>query len=902
MAEKKRLVIIDGKSVFYRGFYGLSNLATSDGTPTGGVYGFAVMALQILNKLKPDYVIVAWDKSKTNIRARRKLYSEYKANRKPMPEELRAQIPLLRRLLAGFSWPLLELDDYEADDIMATLSREARQQGLKTVLVTSDLDVLQAVNGDTEVLALKRGLTNTVAYSKQKFTQEYGMTPEQFIDYKALKGDSSDNVPGVAGVGDKTARELIADYGSLDGVYKNLEHIRESVRKKLEADRDMAYLSHQLLEIKFDAPAELDLAAADVKDARPEQIARLFRELEFTRLRAQLPPQMKPKSPGGPQAEKSGRQPAAPARDIKITAINSKTDLKKLELGSRPDQLLIHTLTSETAPGLPVAEAAVISTDPAEAYILDFNGSFGPADAAATLKKHLEGATPKIGYNLKNDYKAWQAVGLRLAPVGCDVMVAAFLLNPLLRVQSLYDLVANELGETMPALEEGTLTVRNDWAAAAAAALWRLSERHRQQLADDKALHEVARDLEWPLIPILGQMEYKGIQLDTEYLAAMQKELSKRISTTEQAIHKEAHQEFNIHSPQQLQTILFDKLGLPTTDIKKTKRGYSTAASELEKLRHLHPIVQLISDYRELTKLQSTYVEALPKLVDKAGRLHTTFHQTGAQTGRLSSDKPNLQNIPIRGEIGKKIRQAFTASSGHLLVSADYSQFELRLAAVLARDNDMIEAFNSGLDVHTQTAAEIYGVALEDVTSDQRRYAKVINFGIMYGMSPHGLSVATGMERAKAKEFIDKYFKIREGLLEYLDSLKEKAREDGYVETMFGRKRPMPDIKSPNFAVRSAAERAAINMPIQGSAADLMKMAMIKIQENFDQEHGTRSTDNDKKPQMLLQIHDSILLECSKARADAVSQQVKDIMEHVYKLPVKLDVDIHIGSNWGELK
>ncbi len=872
MGSVKKLAVIDGKSVFYRGYYAMPTLATGQGQPTGGVYGFAVLALQVLKKLNPDYVIVAWDKSKTNIRSRRKLYAQYKANRKPMPDDLREQIPILRQLLEGFNWPLLELDDYEADDIMATLAKQARGKKIKTILVTSDLDVLQAVDDDTDVCALKRGLTNIVMYTKDKFVEEYGMTPEQFIDYKALKGDSSDNVPGVAGIGDKTAKDLIKQFGTLEGVYKKLPKIPEKLRAKLETDRDMAFLSHKLLEIKFDAPVKLDLKAADVTEANPTEIADLFRKLEFRRLVEDLPPQM--------------RKLAVPELLTKTSQIKLRgkvetiTTKVQLEMALKNPRQAILTLT-EVSPAsqLPEPKELIIAPTAAQVYRVVDPKLFG------LIPKLLE-SKELIGYHLKNDLKAWSTPTPKSV---FDVMVAAFVINPLLRLQNLADLALDELEinfddnpQALPTSDQTALQI--------GAALWGLYNRYQKQLAKVPTLHRLANDIEFPIIPVLARIEHFGVKLDTKYLDKMSVELTQRINEIQKLIFKEAGQEFNISSPAQLAMVLFDKLALPTKGIARTKTGYSTAAPELDKLRGLHPIINLISEYRELTKLKSTYVDTLPKQVDKQSRLHTTFNQTVAQTGRLSSDKPNLQNIPIRSDVGKQIRKGFIAEPDNLLISADYSQNELRMAAVLANDTNMIHAFNKGIDIHAMTAAELYDVELDMITSDMRRAAKTVNFGVLYGLSAHGLSVATGMSRDKAKEFIDRYFKIRQKLLKYLESLKKQAHEKGYVETLFGRRRPMPDVHSSNWVVRAAAERAAMNMPIQGTAADLTKMAMIEIDKKLD-----------KDCRMTLQIHDSILVEVPKTMADRTAKLLKTIMEGIHKMPVELKVDVKVGSNWGEL-
>ncbi len=850
----KTLVVIDGKSVLYRGYYAMGNLATADGRPTGATYGFAMMGLRILKEFEPDYVVVAWDKSKTNIRARRKLYEEYKANRKPMPEDLREQIDDVRRLCDAFGWPMLEVDDYEADDIMGTLAVQAKQKDIDSVLVTGDLDVLQLVNHHTKVCVLKRGVTQTILYDKNSFQEAYSMTPSQFVDYKALMGDPSDNIPGVSGVGEKTARQLIADYENLDGVYEHLEDIGGAMAKKLEADRDMAFLSRQLIELHLNAPVEFDDVASDVQATSPEAVDALFEELSFQRLRSDLP--------GNMQTEQ--------------TLFDQTTSE---EVSDECGDVTIHRDQTPDFDG--VTEAVIFTLDTSVLVSTDMRTCY------ITTLSEIPDYLSVIGYHTKEDLKRLPAH----TSIAFDVMIAAFLLNPLLRQQELSSLAKHELGIAMDEPDRSD-DMLDETAKVFTYAIWELYHRYTEQLEELPRIHSVATDIEWPLLPVLARMEQRGIKLDVEYLQDMSRDFAERIEELEDKIYEHAGERFNINSPQQLQTVLFETLQLPTDDIKKTQTGYSTGAAELEKLRGLHPIIDLISHHRELTKLKSTYIDALPKQVDAHNRLHTTFTQTVAQTGRLSSLEPNLQNIPVRTEEGKAIRKAFVAEDGCTFVQADYSQFELRLAAALSGDGAMLESFNSGIDIHTQTAAELYGVDLNDVTKHQRYNAKTVNFGVMYGMSPHGLSVATGMSREDAKAFIDRYFELRSGLLAYLDSLKKQAKEEGYVETWFGRRRPMPDIHSSNFAVRSAAERAAINMPIQGTEADLMKMAMIEVDKHL--EEGCRQ---------ILQIHDSILIECPEQKADDVAKLLKTTMEQIAPddLPVKLDVETATGQHWGEL-
>lgn len=887
MAEaRKRLAIIDGKSVFYRGYYAMPTLATKDGTPTGGVYGFAVMALEVIKRLKPDYVCVAWDKPKTNIRKRLALYPEYKAGRKPAPPDFYEQIPLLHELLKAFGWPLYELDDYEADDIMGTLALQAREKGIDTALITSDLDMLQVINGNVHVYALKKGLSNIELFHPESFEQKYGIRVDQFLDLKSIKGDSSDNIPGVPGIGEKGAVELLKQYETLDGIYDNLALIKSSLAAKLEAGKESAQLSKKLAAIWTDAPIKLDLNEVDGSKCDPNKVQEVLKKLEFRTLVRQLPEIMQAQPVE--QAPENGQ--AAPAgAGIYIAKEHNYEKLKDLKF-NKDDVVYIDSRTAGKHGRDPLL--LTLSANPKKVFILDLAAL--PADEAKqALQNSSLSEARLVGYDTKAHLEVLLGLGIKLPAVEHDVLVGSFLLNSLRREQTLTEMAEADLDYDGSGFEECSEVELIDLEPEIIATLRALHKKQSAELTAIPKLQKLARDIEWPVISVLARMEYRGIQLDTKYLENFAEELRDQISDLEQLIYGHADEEFNIASSQQLSVILFEKLALPTQGVKKGKSGvYSTAAPELERLREVHPIIDLISQYREMTKLMSTYVETLPKMVDDDSRLHTTFALTVAQTGRLSSNDPNLQNIPVRTDLGRRIRTAFVAGPDKVLIGADYSQFELRLAAVLADDKELIEIFNQDTDVHTATAAQVYEREIEDVTKTMRRDAKVINFGVLYGMSPHGLSAATGMTFTAAKAYIDKYFELRKPLLDYMNGLKQQARTDGYVETLFGRRRPMPDIHSSNFVVRAAAERAAMNMPIQGTEADLMKMAMIDVQKYLEKTKGA---------DMLLQIHDSILVEADAPQADEIAQELRRIMEAVDSLPVKLTVDTSIGKNWGEL-
>lgn len=877
--DKKKLVVIDGKSVFYRGYYAMPNLSTKDGMPTGGVFGFATMALEVIRRLKPDYVAVAWDKPKTNIRRRLELYPEYKAGRKPAPEDFKLQIPLLHELLKAFGWPLYEMDDYEADDIMGALAVQAEKKDIETLLVTSDLDMLQLVNERVHVYALKTGLSNIELYSPKSFEAKYGIGVEQFLDLKSIKGDSSDNIPGVPGIGEKGAVQLLQEYKTLDNIYDNLDLIKESTRKKLEAGKELAYLSKELARIWTDAPIKLDLKEVDGSKIDPSKVLDQLQELEFRTLARQLPEVMQIKI--DEHHAKNGT--VNPLKTGGHEIIDSLDKLQKLDLSG--DFVFVHGRSA----GKHGKNPELLSlSDGKITYTLDLIKLKGEK-----LESVLKDLPPLIGYDVKSDIKLLLELGAATSSVGHDVLVGAFIINSLRREQSLTELAESDLNYEGSPFEN---LDREEFLTRAPEIMAVIKGLYKKQAAEIKEVPKfpaLLKGIEWPVIPVLAGMEREGIELNVKYLEKFADEIGDLISDYEQQIYGYANQEFNINSPTQLADILFQQLQLPTQGIKKTKTGYSTAASELNKLRAGHPIIDLITQFREVTKLKNTYVDTLPQQVDENSRLHTTYDMATAPTGRLSSRDPNLQNIPTRTDLGRRIRTAFVAGKGKKLVSADYSQFELRLAAALANETTIIDMYNDDADVHTMTAAQVYGREPEDVTKQMRRAAKAVNFGIMYGQGPHALAEGTGMDFKAAKNFIDKYFEIRPKIKEFIQETRQKAIDQGYVETLLGRRRPTPDAKSANFVVREAALRAAVNMPLQGTAADIMKIAMIKAAKLLRDQH------NDCK--ILLQIHDSILVECPEEVADRIADLLKETMEKAYELPVKLTVDTAVGSNWGEL-
>ena len=786
-------------------------LSLPDGTPTGGVYGFAAIAMEIVRKLNPTKVVVAWD-SKTSVSKRRAIYPDYKAGRVKPGEDFYTQIPLLKELITSLGWSFVEIDNYEADDIIGTLSREADDAlDYETFIISSDLDMLQIVDANTHMWRILKGFTNIEQINVPELEAKYGIKKSQFLDLKALKGDSSDNIPGVPGIGEKTAVKLLNDYETLDGIYENLDQITGSTKAKLEAGRDSAYMSKKLAEIMFDAPVGLN-DLPDFSFNKDSVIAGLKR-LQFNSLVRKVE-----KEYGAPKsATIASVTPAAPAPAPAIST-----------------------------PATPAPEAAPTDSNSDIPVSVDL--------------KHL----PLLEWDFKSAMHADKKLADTIIAGETkfwDLSQGAFLLDPL----------ARELDTSADKVE----TYAHQF----------------QSFAKLPKLFQVFTDLDLPLIPVLYKMEEQGMLIDREYFKDLKSEYEKGVSRLEKEICTIAGKDFNVNSPIQLSEILFTDLSLPVKGIKKTSRGYSTGAKELDKLKDAHPIIEKIIEYREAAKLLSTYIIPIPELADKNGRIHTTFTQNVTATGRLSSLNPNLQNIPVRTEAGKRIRTGFVAEKGKVLVSADYSQFELRLAAVLSNDESLISDFNSGIDIHTKTASEAFHVPFTEVTKAQRRAAKVINFGILYGMSVKGLSDATGMPLLEAKAFIDNYFKLRAPIKQKLDSILKQAREQGYVETFYGRRRPTPDVKSSNFLIRQAAERAAANMPIQGTEADLMKRAMIHVDKALP-----------SGANLIMQVHDSLIVECDENEAETVATILRHEMENVApELAIKLAVEVTIGHNWGEL-
>lgn len=870
----------------------MPGLTTADGTPTGGVYGFAAMALELIKRLKPDYVCVAWDKPKTNIRKRLAVYPDYKAGRKPAPPDFYLQIPILHEMLRAFNWPLYELDDYEADDIMASLAKTADNAGLETMLISSDLDMLQAVGEHTHMYALKKGFSNIERFDVKAFESKYGISVEQFLDLKSLKGDSSDNIPGVPGIGEKTAIDLLKEFKTLDGVYENVALTKGAVQKKLEAGRDSAYMSQEVAQLYTDAPIELDLEQMDVNKLDTAVLASILKRLEFKSLLRNLPEGMKATGQGVSHNTQHGESDRASglAYDLQLPTLHTVTADQKLDSIKLGNEVVIQ---ARSAWKHGVKPTLLLLADKQNCYSFDLRA--GNQQMITILESVVQNLDSVVGFDLKSSFEVLLELGIEQLPaVRHDIQIGAYLINAIRRDYSLTAL-AGDIGEDtdFDNLDDNQILTR---AAEICVVIRQIYETQAEQMSEVTSLIKLADLIEWPIITVLAWIERAGVKIDPRFFVKLADKLTDQISDIEQTIYGYADQEFNISSPSQLSDILFVKLNLPTSASKKGKAGhYSTASDVLGKLKPLHPIIEAIEQYREYTKLKSTYVDTLPAQVDEHDRLHTTFSLVTAPTGRLSSNDPNLQNIPIRTTVGREIRQGFIAEPGNILISADYSQFELRIAAAMSDDKAMIESFNSDRDIHVETAALVQGVEPDQVTKEMRYAAKAVNFGILYGQGVHGLSEGTGMSYGDAKKFIDKYFEVRPKLRQMMDDFRERAKTKGYVETILGRRRPTPDVQSANFMVREAAYRAAINMPIQGGAADLTKLAMIRL-------HGQFEDWSQDRPRQILQIHDSILVECSEKDADKVSQIMKQTMENVYpELGVKLKVDVATGKTWGEL-
>jgi DNA polymerase-1 len=894
--EKPLLLLFDGNALVHRAFHALPPLTQpKTGELVNAVYGFASTLLKVFADFKPTHWAVAFDRPTPTFR--HEMFEEYKAQRPATPEELKGQIKKVHQLVEAFHIPVFEIDGFEADDVLGTLSKQADEQGIETIIVTGDNDMLQAVLPRVKALAPRRTFTDTVLYDEEAVEQKYGLKPEQLADLKALAGDVSDNIPGLPGVGEKTATKLLQQYGSLQGIYDHIEDIAPSkLQNTLREYRAQAFQSKELSTIVKDVPIKLDLKTCQVSRYDRNEVARLFQELEFINLLPRLP-QMK--------AEAS--QPSA----VKSHMVNTETALGQL-IGELKTAQCLAIEVETTGEKAMMADLVGIAISPSRGeafYIpLGHQGLNQPpqlplTQVTARLKPILENVSiGKIAYNGKHVMAVLAGCVVKLENLNFDPLLAAYLLGE--KSLGLKALAFNRLGVEIVTPGELTGTGKKqsslslleakrvaDHACASVDILWSLRESLEAELRQ-QGLWQLFTEVEMALIPVLVAMEDNGILLDTDLLREMSLEMGKELLRLEKEIYGSVGHQFNINSPQQLGKVLFEELKLPQS--RKTKTGYSTEASVMEALRGVHPVIEFILQYRQLSKLKSTYVDALPALINrKTGRVHTNFNQTGTATGRLSSSDPNLQNIPIRGELGNKIRKAIIAPPGAYLLSADYSQIDLRVLAHLSQDPGLIVAFAQDEDIHASTASKLFGIPEEEVTPEMRRNAKTVNFGVIYGMSDYGLEQATNLSREEAAQFIALYFEKYPRVKEYLEATKEQARKLGYVQTVLGRRRFLPEISSSNRMVREAAERMAINAPVQGSSADIIKIAMINLHREMER--------RDLKSKMLLQIHDELLFEVPEEEVEEMKSLVNELMPRAVELRVPVKIDIKLGRNWGEM-
>ncbi len=909
MAAKEKFVIFDGNALVHRAFHALPPLATKDGLIVNAVYGFATIFLRVLKELKPKYVAVTFDLPGGTFR--HQAYKEYKAQRVKAPQELYDQIPLVKELVSAFPLKIYEAKGYEADDVIGTLTKKVEEMGLESIIVTGDMDALQLVDKHTKIYTLKHGLSETMIYDIAAVKERFGLAPEQMIDYKALRGDPSDNIPGVTGIGEKTAGELIKEFGSLENLYKEIKNkskklssVKQRVLDLLVEQKKQAEMSQMLATIVRDVNLKFDLGDCAVDHVNGDELVKLFSKFEFKSLLPRIPQIAADLKIQTKQAVKiKGEQ--------KYELVDSETGLKKmLKVIEAATEIAVDTETTSVDPWQSELVGISLAIKAGEGWFVSAKLLKEKTPTVSEFIKILEDEkVKKIGHNIKYDWESLAHFGIELKGVSFDTMVAAYLLhagsernldlNSLAfrefsyQMQPIEDLIGPR-GKNQVTMADVALDKVAWYAAEDADFTWRLKEKLGPHLKSEKLL-DLFNDIEMPLIKVLGLMEKHGVKIDDKFLESMAERLNSQLENISAQIIKLAGQDFNIASPKQLKEILFDKLKISPQGIKKIKTGFSTAASELEKMRGAHPIIDLIVDHRELSKLLSTYIEALPQLINKdTGRVHTSFNQTVAATGRLSSSDPNLQNIPIKGDLGKEIRRAFIAEKGNLLISADYSQIELRLAAHIAQDDKMKGVFTRGEDFHRATAAFVFGVKPEEVTQDQRRQAKEVNFGILYGMGAWGLSERTGIPREEARFFIDKYFSEFSALAKWIENTKEQVRETGEVFTMLGRRRKIPEINAGVAQIRAQGERMAVNLPIQGTAADLMKLAMIKVAAKLPEISAGSS--------MTLQVHDELVFEVPEADVMKVARFVKEEMEGALKVSVPIVVDVKQGKNWGEME
>ncbi|MFA8437874.1 DNA polymerase I [Pueribacillus sp. YX66] len=875
---KNKLVLIDGNSILYRAFFALPLLTNSKGVYTNAVYGFAQMLLKVVDEENPSHILVAFDASSKTFRHEK--YEDYKGGRQKTPPELSEQIPYVHELLDAFKIPRYELELYEADDIIGTLSKQAEEGGWEVKIISGDKDLLQLVSDHVTLHFTRRGISEIDAYDPKAVEEEYGINTSQLIDMMGLMGDPSDNIPGIPGVGEKTAIKLLKQFGTLENVMNSLDEVSgKKLKENLETHRDLAFISKELVTIDRDSPIEISLQDITFQERDHEAIVRLFSDLEFKTLLKRFDHQNEDTEPF--------------EEDVAFTTVRNITD---------------DILVDETALIVEVVNDNYHDADILGIALVNKTGNYfistTDAFASSTFVNWLEDESKqKWTFDAKRAEVALGWKGIRLRGLTFDVLIAAYLLNT---IEGRHDIaeVANRENLHFVQSDEQVYgkgakrkvpkqAIVAEHLVRKAKAVYELNSILSEKLTENEQT-ELLHELEMPLSHVLAKMELRGIRVNGERLKEMGGELEKRLSSIEQEVYKLAGVEFNLNSPKQLGEVLFEKLNLPV--IKKTKTGYSTSADVLEKLESQHEIIPYILMYRQLGKLYSTYIEGLLKVInEQTGKIHTSFNQVLTQTGRLSSTEPNLQNIPIRLEEGRKIREAFVPSQPDWVIfAADYSQIELRVLAHIAKDEKLIQAFKDNMDIHTKTAMDVFHVHADEVTALMRRHAKAVNFGIIYGISDYGLSQSLGITRKEAGEFIERYLQSYPGVKQYMDEIVKKAKQDGYVSTLLHRRRYLPNIKSRNFNLRSFAERTAMNTPIQGSAADIIKKAMIEMEQRLQEEK--------LKTNMLIQVHDELIFEAPKDEIETLKIIVPEVMENTIALEVPLKVDYSYGPTWYDAK
>jgi len=939
---KEKFLIIDGHALIHRSFHALpTTMQTKNGEITNAIFGFTSFLLKAILEFKPKFIALTLDRKSPTFR--HKLYKKYKANRQKTPDELYQQIPKIKKIAEKFKIPIFELDGFEADDLIGsiTFQNEKDNEDIENIIITGDMDTLQLVSEKTKVYTMSRGITDSKIYNKEAIKEKYNLSPQQIIDYKSLRGDTADNIPGVTGIGEKGAINILNTFNTLDNLYKELEknetkNLKPRIVDLLKNQKEQAFISYKLATIDRNVDIKFDLKQAKFSSFSKDEIFNLFSKLEFKSLLAKI---------------------------SQIDSIFNKEKENKFERNKKKFQY--HLVNTEASfqnfiKKLKKEKEFTFDTettgiDPMTCSLLGISFAFPHNDGEAyyieikteknNIKKNTEDQNlfnyqeidntkknkgnnishpflkilkpifenPEIkknAHNIKYDLRVLKHHNIEIKGINFDTIIASYLLNPSKRQHNIDNLAFIEFGFEKISKDDLLGTGRDkieykevetekmsiyscedaDWTQ-------RLKIKLEKKLKKEANLIKLFQDIEIPLVEILANMEDNGISLDTKFLKNLNKNLNQKIKKIEKEIFELSKTKFNIKSTKQLKEILFEKLEITTNNIKKTKTGFSTSFDELEKIKKLHPIVPLIQNYRELNKLTSTYTEALPKLINpNTKRIHTNFNQTITATGRLSSTNPNLQNIPVKNELGKQIRKAFITSPGYKLVALDYSQIELRLAAHLSQDKEMLDAFEKNQDIHSLTAASINKIPLEDVDKNLRRQAKAINFGILYGQGPFGLSKTANISITQAKEFIEKYFEIYQGVKDYLEKTKEFAIKNTYVETILGRKRYIPEINSNTPMIKKAAQRVAINTPLQGSAADIIKLAMIEVDK-----YCKKINKDNNLIKMLIQVHDELIFEIKEGKIEEISKELKKIMENIITLKIPLLINAEIGENWGEL-